>query len=95
MVRSICDEFELTELDECFPRSWRIPDMYHVCLENRSIALIEVEDTSFMKEEKLMWYVSLWAILDCMSIDVTLFTLNRYGASEQVPLFEYFYLSGN
>ena len=67
----------------------RIPDAYFVDIEARVFSVLEIEDTSKLKREKLFMYAECWFCFDCE--DDWLFELlvaDRYGMNRRkIPLY--------
>ena len=60
-----------------------LPDLYTIDHKNRLIGLLEIEDSSKLKAEKLRAYSMFWMDADSYSIDVEVYTCDRYGRNIQ------------
>jgi hypothetical protein len=68
-----------------------IPDLFR--FENRTVHVLEIEDTSKLTEEKLLQYCWLWNALDTFDIELRVVVTDRYGVNHtELPVMQ-FYIS--
>jgi hypothetical protein len=68
----------------------RIPDLFR--FEGKMLQVLEVEDTSTLKQDKLWQYCKLWCDLDTYGLKLQLIVTDRYGVSPtELPLMEFYF----
>ena len=68
-----------------------LPDLYKIDDDEKIIGLLEIEDHSKLKTEKLKAYSELWHDADCYGITIEVYTADRYGRNiEYLDLFPAF-----
>ena len=73
------------------PAEKYLPDLYKIDDDNKIIGLLEIEDHSKLKTEKLKAYSELWHDADCYGITIEVYTADRYGRNiEYLDLFPAF-----
>jgi len=56
-----------------------LPDLYKIDEERKIIGLMEIEDFSKLKADKLKAYADFWFDADCYEISIEVYTADRYG----------------